>query len=73
MSVGSTNRGTMNPASQRAVESFEKRMNADDKVNILIVDDQPGKLLSYDAILSELGENLVQATSGKEALEKLLT
>jgi len=28
------------------------------KVNILMVDDQPGKLLTYEAILSELGENL---------------
>ena len=37
-----------------------------------MVDDQPGKLLSYEAILSELGENLIQATSGREALEKLL-
>jgi PAS domain S-box-containing protein len=37
-----------------------------------MVDDQPGKLLSYEAILSELGENLVKASSAKEALEKLL-
>ena len=43
-----------------------------DKVNILMVDDQPGKLLSYEAILAELGENLIKATSGKEALEHLL-
>jgi PAS domain S-box-containing protein len=43
-----------------------------EKVNILMVDDQPGKLLSYDAILSELGENLIKATSAKEALELLL-
>ncbi len=43
-----------------------------DQVNILMVDDQPGKLLSYEAILSELGENLVKATSGREALEHLL-
>jgi PAS domain S-box-containing protein len=47
-------------------------MSAHDKVNILMVDDQPGKLLSYEAILAELGENLIQATSAKEALEKLL-
>jgi len=47
-------------------------MNSGDKVNILMVDDQPGKLLSYEAILSDLGENLVKATSAKEALEKLL-
>jgi PAS domain S-box-containing protein len=47
-------------------------MGDHDKVNILMVDDQPGKLLSYEVVLSELGENLIQATSAKEALEKLL-
>ena len=47
-------------------------MNGPEKVNILMVDDQPGKLLSYEAILSELGENLIKASSAKEALEKLL-
>ena len=46
--------------------------NASDKVNILLVDDQPGKLLSYEAMLSELGENLIKASSGREALEHLL-
>jgi signal transduction histidine kinase len=43
-----------------------------DKVNILLVDDQPGKLLAYEAMLSELGENLIKANSGREALEHLL-
>jgi len=43
-----------------------------EKVNILMVDDQPGKLLSYEAILSELGEHLIKAMSGREALEQLL-
>ncbi len=47
-------------------------MNSSDKVNILMVDDQPGKLLSYEAILGELGENLIKARSGREALEHLL-
>ena len=49
-----------------------KIMSSHEKVNILMVDDQPGKLLSYEAVLGELGENLVKATSAKEALEKLL-
>ena len=47
-------------------------MSTHDRVNILMVDDQPGKLLSYEVILGELGENLIKATSGKEALEFLL-
>jgi|SRR6185312_12932103 len=47
-------------------------MSANEKVNILMVDDQPAKLLSYDAILAELGENLIKAASGREALEILL-
>ena len=45
---------------------------ANEKVNILMVDDQPAKLLSYEVILGELGENLIKAKSGKEALECLL-
>ena len=44
----------------------------DDKINILMVDDQPGKLLTYEAMLGELGENLIKAHSGVEALELLL-
>lgn len=72
MSVGSTNGGSVNTAARGLAESFEKGMSAQEKVNVLIVDDQPGKLLSYEAILSELGENLVQAMSAKQALEKLL-
>jgi PAS domain S-box-containing protein len=47
-------------------------MSQDDKVNILMVDDQPAKLLSYEVMLAELGENLIQANSAKEALEILL-
>jgi signal transduction histidine kinase len=43
-----------------------------EKINILMVDDQPGKLLSYEAMLNELGENLIKAHSGMEALEHLL-
>lgn len=46
--------------------------NTHQPVNILMVDDQPGKLLSYEAILGPLGENLLKASSGWEALEHLL-
>ena len=40
--------------------------------NILVVDDQPGKLLSYSAILNGLDANLVMAGSAREALDHLL-
>jgi signal transduction histidine kinase len=47
-------------------------MLAADPVNILLVDDQPAKLLSYEAMLGELGENLIKANSAREALDQLL-
>lgn len=43
-----------------------------DKVNILLVDDQPAKLLSYEVMLQGLGENLIKTRSAQEALEELL-
>jgi len=43
-----------------------------DKVNVLLVDDQPAKLLANEEILRELGEHLVKASSAREALEFLL-
>ncbi len=47
-------------------------MSTTEKVNILMVDDQPAKLLSYQVMLGGLGENLIKATSAREALEVLL-
>jgi PAS domain S-box-containing protein len=47
-------------------------MSSHEPVNILMVDDQPGKLLSYEAILGPLRENLLKANSGREALDYLL-
>lgn len=41
-------------------------------VNILLVDDQPGRLLTYRAILEPLGERLVEASSGEQALKLLM-
>jgi len=43
-----------------------------EKVNVLLVDDQPEKLLSYEVILADLNENLVKASSAREALTFLL-
>jgi signal transduction histidine kinase len=43
-----------------------------EKANILLVDDMPARLLTYEAILGSLGQNLVRAQSGNEALGRLL-
>src|SRR5437667_8382381 len=48
------------------------RKQAGVKTNILLVDDRADKLLALEAILSSLGQNLVKARSGKEALRHLL-
>src|ERR1700682_2845867 len=47
-------------------------MNAQERVNILLVDDQQAKLLSHEAILAGIGENLLKATSARHAFELLL-
>jgi len=39
--------------------------------NILLVDDKPARLLTYEVILERLGQNLVRAYSGEEALARL--
>ncbi|HEU0026081.1 MAG TPA: hybrid sensor histidine kinase/response regulator [Ktedonobacterales bacterium] len=47
-------------------------MSASDQVNILMVDDQPAKLLIYETILADLDVNLIKATSARQALRRLL-
>jgi signal transduction histidine kinase/ActR/RegA family two-component response regulator len=47
-------------------------MNAHERVNILLVDDQQAKLLSHEAILAGIGENLLKASSASQAFECLL-
>ena len=47
-------------------------MGGDDQVNILLVDDSQAKLLSHQAILEEIGENLLTACSAAQAFEVLL-
>jgi PleD family two-component response regulator len=52
--------------------SSRLREDARSPVTVLMVDDQLSKLLSYEVILQDLGENLVRATSGRAALGHLL-
>ena len=45
---------------------------SDGQVNILLVDDRPEKLLAIEAVLEDLGQNIVRAYSGRDALRCLL-
>lgn len=47
-------------------------MEPGEKVNILLVDDQPAKLMSYEVVLRDLDENLIKAESATDALQILL-
>ena len=47
-------------------------MNDDGTVNILVVDDRPDKLLALEAVLEDLGQTIVRAYSGREALRAVL-
>jgi PAS domain S-box-containing protein len=59
--------------SRNGVPESEREMNvAEEKANILLVDDRADKLLALQAILSNLDQNVVVARSGKEALRHLL-
>jgi signal transduction histidine kinase len=57
---------------KKSAQGVDHGKSVHEKINILMVDDQPGKLLTYEAMLGELGENLIKAHSGMEALEHLL-
>src|SRR5207245_10257698 len=47
-------------------------MTAEAKANILLVDDRPESLLALEAVLADLGQNLVRADSGRQALRCVL-
>ncbi len=48
-------------------------MLPNEKVNIMLVNDNPNDLVSMEAILADLDENIVKAASGEEALRHLLS
>jgi signal transduction histidine kinase len=52
--------------------SAGRRRPHPDRVNILLVDDREENLLALEAILEPLGQTLVRAASGEEALRELL-
>ncbi len=63
---------SVEPSAMPAIVKNGHASGRDDKVNILLVDDRDDKLLALDAILGTLGQNIVKARSGKEALRHLL-
>lgn len=56
----------------RANEASQNGHQASPLANILIVDDRPDKLLAMETIIADLGQNIVKASSGREALRHLL-
>src|SRR3954451_17692731 len=69
---GAEGKGAVNAENTDAPVSQSTPL-ADDRVNILLVDDQPANLVALEAMLQGLGQNLIRAESGREALKWLLT
>ena len=76
---GEAGKPTVSGEPPRAAESADSLTSipayppTDDRVNILLVDDQPANLVALEAMLQGLGQNLIRAESGREALKWLLT
>jgi two-component system, sensor histidine kinase and response regulator len=76
---GETGKPTVSGESAHAAESADSLTSVpadrptNDRVNILLVDDQPANLVALEAMLQGLGQNLIRAESGREALKWLLT
>jgi two-component system, sensor histidine kinase len=56
-----------------SVRKAPYKADTDERVNILLVDDRPENLLALEAILDQLGQNLIRANSGPEALKCILS
>jgi two-component system sensor histidine kinase/response regulator len=65
--------GTLSAGSAALPSGPAAPPTVEDRVNILLVDDQPANLVALEAMLQGLGQNLVKAESGREALKWLLT
>src|SRR3954451_14710974 len=67
--------GTVDPAIKLSTGPTDGPSDrpSDHRVNILLVDDQPANLVALEAMLEDLGQNLVRAESGREALKRLLS
>jgi signal transduction histidine kinase len=76
LTIDDADRLTAGPPDRRSADRHPAGPPArppDDRVNILLVDDQPANLVALEAMLQGLGQNLVRAGSGREALKHLLT
>jgi two-component system sensor histidine kinase/response regulator len=71
--VGRANGGVAVPEPLSAGPPVSLPAPPDDRVNILLVDDQPANVVALEAMLQGLGQNLITAGSGREALKWLLT
>jgi signal transduction histidine kinase len=60
------------PMEKQLMTESDAGQSVDDRVNILLVDDRPDKLMALETVLADLRQNLVFAHSGTEALRRLL-